>query len=127
MKKFLNCTVHSLTNDQIKRVKELFGNDIQIFNIRENHPDVFQKVSNINIDDDLEKIAEDIIDVMGQYDVIHLPIGSPAFMFVLSQKLQGKKILFSHSKRNVIEKINDDGTVAKTAVFQFVDFIQFNL
>ena len=69
---------------------------------------------------DLESLAEEIALIATDYDAIILPIGSPAFMFLLARELHGVECWFSHSER-VSEE--DPVTGIKVSTFKHIRFI----
>ena len=79
-------------------------------------------LSNINFDADLHELAYKFVSLLKeeQFDAVLLPIGSPAFNYLLAQQLANKNIdvLFAHSERIVIV----DGDT-KTVKFQHQGFI----
>ncbi len=126
MKIFLNATAHDLTKEQVEAVEKTFGKNIVICNLREDSPELFSELTNCPSDlGDLRKLLEKFIFYINQLNpfAIHLPIGSPAFMFLFSRESYGIISVFSHAEREVIETKKDDGSVVKTSVFKFKKFI----
>jgi hypothetical protein len=58
---------------------------------------------------------------------VHLPIGSPAFMFVFAQQASnlrtGVRFVFSHARREAIDEKQPDGSINRRAIFRFQKFI----
>ena len=89
--------------------------------------DAFNKLkaelSNLTFDANLPELAYKFVSLLKeeQFDAVLLPIGSPAFNFLLAQQLAQLKIvvLFAHSERIVSSA--DDGT--KTVKFVHQGFI----
>ena len=69
---------------------------------------------------DLESLAEEIAILSNEYDAIILPIGSPAFMFLLAREIKGVECWFSHSDR-VSEE--DPVTGIKVSTHKHIRFI----
>ena len=82
------------------------------------------ELSNLSFDANLHELANKFVSIleMEGFNAVVLPIGSPAFCFVLSNLLADTKIaaLFAHSER--ISTVNDDGT--KTVKFEHQGFIR---
>jgi len=130
---FVNMTAHQLTDEQKETAKKELG-ATEFVEFKEVQPDLFGEMANSPSDaDDLVYLAKKVgagMSDMIKTDLIyfHLPIGSPAFNFVLASVLMPQfkgKILFSHSERVSKETAMPDGTVKKENVFKFVKFINF--
>lgn len=132
-KVFVNLTAHNLTEEQVEEAKRRFG--VSEFLSAEDILDkevvakLRQSPGNI---EELRALALDVAEVLEQYArknnvelYVHLPAGSPAFMWVLSLVWPyGWAIpVFSHSRREVIEEKKDDGSVVKRSVFRFEGYI----
>jgi hypothetical protein len=129
---FINCTQHNLNEDQIK----VLGNETNIFNLKEINHELFSKLANSpDNKKDMITLANEFIDYMVYMQknrwrnvTFHLPIGSPAFQYILSgiihhynsiNELQ-LRVDFSHTDRISVD--NTDGT--KTNKFEFKHFIE---
>ena len=78
----------------------------------------------------LDALANKLAKVAIKYDVVILPVGSPAFMFLFAQKIAKMRIdgietefWFAHSERKSVETITD-GTVTKKSIFEFRGWIK---
>ena len=129
-KLFINCTQHQLTDEQLKEAKMLADDIIDI----KKYP-VFESIKkSAKTRRGLITQAMELVIflqlIVAQYDktYIHLPIGSPAFMFILAPaiiEMENVIPVFSHSEREVEEVESDDGSVIKKSVFKFKGFINF--
>jgi len=140
MKKILNTMAHALTDEQIIDLNNMFTQN-NISNLRDVDNELFKQLSNITVDSDLNYLANWLLEVARKFDIVILPIGSPAFMFKFATKIPPKfpsilfpnifnppvnmnlTFLFAHSDRISIEKQNEDGTVTKTNTFKHVKFL----
>ncbi len=154
---FLNLTNHSLTEEQINAVHELGGTIINFADLTNedlvkevSHPstiaanvvqavkDIIPKLKNSPADSfELYKVSDtlfDILNIIGQGDwnrvYVHMPIGSPSFMFLVAHMWNerlgylGKVVpIFSHSERIVQETKREDGSIEKRTTFKFQKFI----
>lgn len=114
---FLNCTQHALSTEQVENA----GDYGEIRELGKIEPQLFARLSQMSGDEDLHELVQDFLEVLsslesgelpdGGYEgtglrkvFVHLPIGSPAFMFLLGQEstkgVTGNiTFLFSHSDR----------------------------
>jgi len=125
MKKILNTMAHVLTDEQIIDLNNMFTQN-NISNLRDIDSELFKQLSNINADSSLNDLVNQLLSITKEFDIIILPIGSPAFMFKFARRTKGimdKNFLFAHSDRISIEKQNEDGTVTKTNIFKHVKFL----
>ncbi len=125
MKKILKAMNHELTIKQLDELQELFG-ETKIFDLNTTNPNLFNNISRITLESNLNDLTNEFIKTIADSDIVILPIGSPAFMFMLAKKLSvcnDKRFLFAHTDRKVVEKTNEDGTVTKTSVFEHQKFI----
>ena len=131
---FLNCTAHSLTEDQIKMIFEI-QNNCNTVELKSENPNLHNEL--INCPPDEEKMLI-LYNQFSKYLLsylkankktkfyIHLPIGSPYFMALFFSRFPVKKrieFLFSHTDRESIEEIQEDGRVIKKSVFRFQKFL----
>lgn len=118
-KKILWCPQHTPTQEQ---VKELLG---EIYFLKDVDPKLYQSLSNTGTED-LVHLAFQFKKLWTAYDHVVLPIGSPAFIYVLGNNdIPGatkSKVLFAHSVRESIDIPQADGSVLKKAVFRHVKF-----
>lgn len=140
MKKILNTMQHALTDEQIIDLNNMFTQN-NISNLRDVDNELFKQISNISVDANLNDLAEQLLNVAKEFDIVILPIGSPAFMFKFATKIPPKfpsilfpnifnppvnmdlTFLFAHSDRVSVEKQNEDGTITKTNIFKHVKFL----
>ncbi|HPL94814.1 MAG TPA: hypothetical protein PLK02_06915 [Paludibacteraceae bacterium] len=116
---------HVLNNEQIIDLNNMFDN-VEVLDLRDENNELFKQISNISVDANLNDLAEQLLNVAKEFDMVILPIGSPAFMFKFATKTHANMnitFLFAHSDRSVIEKTNNDGTITKTSVFKHVKFL----
>lgn len=95
---FLNATAHDLTPQQIEEAKKGLGCQ-EIINLKDVSPDLFYEILHCDGKDEEEieslavKLEEEILHICEKYRdrlYIHLPIGSPVFMFIF-----GSRYIFS--------------------------------
>ncbi|MCX7911209.1 MAG: hypothetical protein N2505_06510 [Endomicrobia bacterium] len=129
---FFNATQHVLTELQMTEANKMASviRNIQEFPIFENVKETPDDPEEIN------KLVLEFINFLNSFvnkegaDTVylHLPIGSPYFLATFIKNLQylDKRycILFSHTKRKSVEKM-EDNKVIKTKVFEFEKFIEF--
>lgn len=125
MKKILNTMNHVLNDDQIADLSGMFNN-VNVSDLRDVDNELFKQLSNIAVDSNLNDLANSLLEVARKFDIVILPIGSPAFMFKFATKTHANMdivFLFAHSERVSIEKQNEDGSVTKTNIFKHVKFL----
>lgn len=131
--KFVNCTQHALTPDQRANAIERFG-ATEFVEFRDANPELFARLAQIEPNEDLKVLAwifSDWLIELGTDAVVHLPIGSPGFQFVLGETIGQARtsgvryplIVFSHSRRDSVDVPQPDGTVKKNQVFTFERFL----
>ena len=127
MKKILVTMQHKLTMDQLLELGEKYPN-YTIETLEGMNPSLFKSVANCsNKVEDLLHNAVALALLINSYEAVILPIGSPAFNYLLSNKLFELKyegaVLFAHSERVSVEKVVN-GTVVKTNEFKHINFIK---
>lgn len=132
---FLNLTAHKLTKEQIEVAKRQFG--IEEFKDAEEviPTELLKKLRQCPKDDkELYRLACELSDILVKYvrenaiDLyVHLPVGSPAFMWVFANVFPHRLIsaVFSHTKRVTEEIQQSDGSVVKRSVFKFEGYTVF--
>ena len=141
--KFINLTNHNLTEKQkIEFMRDVEKTDVDFISQKDfiQNDDVLNYLK--NMDDNTSKmyeVIEYIIDRLRQYTdntdnfiYLHLPVGSPAFMFFFQKMLMDSDInnliiVFSYSERKVIEVEDDNGNIVKKSIFDFKGFQYFSL
>jgi len=128
MSVILNTMQHDLSHIQIEQLGKMFGMRQSIVHLRVMDPDLYAGLSNcapderilIMLADRLAKIIK-----MDGYEIVILPIGSPAFMFTLAQKIAGFscKFIFAHSERVSEDQKQDDGTIKKVSIFKHIKWL----
>lgn len=129
MKKILWCPQHQITEDQRAELGPVIIEDLQTVD-----PKLFKSLSNTTLDSNLVDLADQLYKICQKYNVVVLPIGSPAFMFAFaSQEAGGEpmmhpyhrrfQILFAYSERVSEDVPQSDGTVKKIAIFKHIKFI----
>ncbi len=140
MKKILWTPAHEPLPEQ---VEELGG---EIYLLKDIAPDLYTNLVQCPAEKEtLERLARTLFSLSREFDVVILPIGSPAFIFmlgaeVLYQSMQvghtghelvpdwdefdrlKKKFLFAHSKRVSKEEKKEDGSVEKVSIFRHEKF-----
>lgn len=106
----------------------------KVAEMRDLEPALFARIAQICGECDIQALAAEVADLLVEkywQDIIHLPIGLPAFMFALAGELQsfwagganGPRIVFSHSTRQSVDVPQPDGSVRKQAMFVFERFL----
>jgi len=121
---------HVLMESQINELKEKFQVN-EIIELDKRSPELFEKLSSLNGDENLQELVEHLLSIISQFDYAILPIGSPVFMFKLASEYSFQrydseiqtKILFAHSERKVIETI-ENNIVTKKSIFCHKKFIK---
>ena len=136
----INTTQHTLTSTQIETItKNGYG---KIIELKDFAPKLFTELSQTPSDTEqlyalVDSLSEAISDirrsegVTDEISYVHLPVGSPAFMFAFALKkgegywATNVHYVFSHSERRSIEETLPSGEVVKKAIFEFKKFIEF--
>lgn len=132
--KILVCIQHTLTDEQKLELNFIYnkeyGMDIRLIFLSESNPSLFAMMANSpNNYDDLESLAGAFVKYALDYQAVILPLGSPALMFMIAQRIGALDpvgqtgFLFSHSERVSIDTPSPDGSVSKSSVFNHHHFI----
>jgi len=136
MKKvFVNLTAHQLLPEQVEAARREFGVE-EFVEAGDVFPaEVVQKLRQCPSDpEELVRLARQVADGLAEYArregarlYVHLPTGSPAFMWALAGVFPHAYAVpvFSHTRREVVEQTLPDGSVQKRSVFRFEKFIVF--
>ncbi len=128
---FVNLTAHQLSDAQVEEIKK-FADEIvkaeavlsreMIQKLRQCPSDVKELY---DLAYELSEYLKEYARMEGAYLYVHLPTGSPVFMWVLGYYFPHTYCcpVFSHSRRVVEEVPQPDGTVIKKSVFRFEGFI----
>ena len=110
---------HKPTQEQLNELGEV------VF-LKELNPELFNTISNIHKDSDLDAIAEMLLifSYTNGYTLVQ-PGGSPAFMFALgaANTRLSVQTKFAFSKRVSKDAVQADGSIVKTSVFVHEGFI----
>jgi len=128
---FVNLTAHQLNDAQRRKALE-FCKDIK--EAEEILPqELVQKLRQCPSDTkELYDLAQGLCEHLVEYArregarlYVHLPVGSPAFMWILQHHFPHSYCVpvFSHSKRIVKEIPQPDGSIVKKSLFKFEGFI----
>lgn len=112
------CPQHAPTEEQLKEL------DSVVCYLKDISPDLFKELQNTG-EKNLGFYASKLLDMFALYDIVVLPIGSPAFVFVLGDLIPNDvkhKIVFAHSERESVDIPQPDGTVVKKSVFKHIKF-----
>jgi hypothetical protein len=130
---FVNLTAHRLLPEQEEVARKELGVDTIVDADEVLPPEVVQKLRQCPSDPtELAELAHKVAELLTEFAressaklYVHLPVGSPAFMFILAQIFPNAYAtpVFSHSGRIVQEVQNPDGTVTKKSIFKFEKFI----
>lgn len=120
---------HALCEEQVSEMQR-YG---EYMHLRDINPELFKRIANCpDTPIRILRLINDIHAFLGSIDsdaviTLHLPLGSPAFMFAFATRsigIQNRKYIFSHSERDSIEEKLEDGSVVKRSVFKFSHFIE---
>jgi hypothetical protein len=118
--KIVNLTQHSATPDQIQSgVMNLQGDDLSILKNLLTFVDLPDKST-------IVERANQIADLAVKSGASRAMIGGAPFLMGALEsalKARGVQPLYAFSKREVVETVNDDGSVSKTAVFRHLGFV----
>jgi hypothetical protein len=120
------CPAHRATLEQLAELAEWPGGEL--FLLSEQAPELFARLTDCPSDvKSLHNMAEELIEVARRLrcKYVVLPIGSPAFNFVLAPKLERRRfhVGFAHSRRESQDVPQPDGTVKKVSLFRHEKFI----
>ena len=132
MAKVINMVQHALSGEQEKELGKLGRIECG----REILPSIYPKIANspnttLGIRQLVNELYTSLLDISEKEEVyVHLPIGSPAFMFKLGMVIglhgrwKNMKFVFSHSERVSIDEKQEDGSVVKRSAFKFSHLIE---
>lgn len=132
-KVFVNLTAHPLLPEQERAAKEQLGAEA-ILDASDVMPaEIVKKLRQSPADPgELYRLAYQVKDALVDFAnkerahlYVHLPAGSPAFMWALTLKFPNAYAtpVFSHSRREAVEERLPDGSVVKRSKFVFERFI----
>lgn len=128
----INMVQHALSGEQEKELGKLGRIECG----REILPSIYPKIANspnttLGIRQLVNELYTNLLDLSEKEEVyVHLPLGSPAFMFKLGMVIglhgrwKNMKFVFSHSERVSIDEKQEDGSVVKRSVFKFSHLIE---
>ena len=151
---FLNCTQHNLTNEQREAALGLPTDiGIEVRELRSIAPELFAQLSDLGEEADICKLALELDFILRGVEAcetpegmdepeeegrpfrklyVHLPIGSPAFMFAFARHYtepsEGDeprtRFVFSHTRRDSVEIADvESGLTEKRTIFRFIKYI----
>jgi len=108
---------HQPTAEQLAELQS-FG---KVVYLKEVHPELFNELTNIQFDTDLEALANKCCDELDRSSVFVQFAGNPAFHVTLGRVVISRGDLwFAHSNRESVDQPQADGSVRKVAVFRHV-------
>lgn len=119
----LLCTInHNLTDKQKSELNNM-GYEIQY--LHDVKPEIAEQLRNCPADENaLIALSWIFVDICFDFDAVLLPVGSPAFMHLVSQNLDRSIVaLFAHTERISEDIPQPDGSIKKIAKFEHVRFI----
>lgn len=126
MKKILNVSNHTLTNEQIEDLKKRYGS-IEIFEL----PSDLKRLWSNLTPENYRNVCNDIDEYIGNkfIDVVHLVGFIPAVHYLLKINEfyideETIEFIYSYSERKSIEK-EVNGEVVKTSVFQHKGWYEY--
>lgn len=126
MKKILWACQHAPTKEQINTLDGI------IVELKHVNPSLFGSLSNTPASiEAIEDLALQLQLECSSYDIVVLPIGSPAFNFAFARRVptidNPVQYKFAYTQRVSIDEPQPDGTVRKTSIFKFEGWITFRL
>lgn len=117
--KILWCPQHQATAEQLAELSS------EVVNLKDVSEDIYNKLLNCPGDPmELGSLVDAMVEICHRFSKVVLPIGSPAFNFILSPLLRRVKVLFAHSERVSVDEPQADGSVKKVAIFRHIKFIE---
>lgn len=118
--KILWCPQHQPTAEQLSELNS------EVVNLKDvMSEDIYKKLLNCPGDPmELGSLVDAMVEICHRFSKVVLPIGSPAFNFILSPLLRRVKVLFAHSERVSVDEPQADGSVKKVAIFRHLKFIE---
>lgn len=121
MKKFINCTNHPSTGwnrDQMKEA-EKYGQVVD-------YP--FPRVLSDQTDEELDRDADEVVKemlTMSPATVLCQGDFVMTYKLILRLKENNIKVMAAYSDREVVEKLQADGSVMKKTIFRFAGFREY--
>ena len=125
MKKILNTMNHELNEEQITELQNKYGLGVTIVELSELYSTLFNLISDLKVDSDVDGLASWLSDICKSFDVVILPIGIPYFMYKFSQVAPKECMkLFAHTDRIVENYFIQNGQYGKKTIFKHVKFLE---
>lgn len=133
MIRILNTTDSEMSPEQISELdKVLQGQQFHVENMFDVAPERYASIVNAPGDlGELWRLAGEFANFIRGYDVVHLPIGSPAFQFIvygliaISATEAFPAYMFSHATETIESYQMPDGSVQPRRVSVFQNYVVF--
>lgn len=125
----INTMQHQLTAIQIRNLENSSIGNNDIVSLKEIDNGLFTELANCPADvNKLYELAARLTSIINDKkpEAVILPIGSPAFMFILSKEIgmnNRTRFMFSHTERNSVDEHQPDGSIVKRVVFNHVKWL----
>jgi hypothetical protein len=130
MNKFIWCSAHTPSAEQIAELKSAWGMKGDLVMLKDIYPNVQEALNNTSSEyDELLNLAKDLHEIARSEDAVLVqPGGSPAFQYILGKvrmtSLHMSTVLYAHSERVSTDAHGVDGIVKKITYFKHIKFIQ---
>ena len=125
--KFINLTQHKLTEDQVFNLVNMGFDDEDSIQV---YPDTSTRLlltfDNLPSLSEIREAAVKLAQYANFAEATHVMIGgAPYLMRPLEEELERVGIIYYYAftERKTVEKVNEDGTIEKTSVFEFAGWI----
>jgi hypothetical protein len=130
MNKFLWCSVHTPSAEQIAELQSAWGMKNELVYLKDIYPSTQEFLNNCSSNyEELLQYAKDLHEIARSEDAVLVqPGGSPAFQYILGKvrmtSLHMSTVLYAHSERVSEDMPQEDGSAKKVSYFKHMQFIQ---
>jgi hypothetical protein len=130
MNKFIWCSAHTPSAEQVEELNSSWGMKGDLVMLKDIYPSTQEFLNNCTDDyEELLQYAKDLHEIARSEDAVLVqPGGSPAFQYVLGKvrmtSLHMSTVLYAHSERVSKDTHGVDGIVKKITYFKHIKFIQ---
>lgn len=130
MEKFIWCSVHTPSAEQLAELKSAWGMKGELIYLKDIYPSTQEFLNNCDADyTNLLQYAKDLHEIARSEDAVLVqPGGSMAFQYVMGKvrmtSLHMSTVLYAHSERVSEDIPQEDGTVKKVSYFKHMCFVQ---
>lgn len=125
MKRFVWCSPHTPTKEQLTSLKSMG----EIEYLKDINPSLFNNIANSPTSkEEMRVLADELYSFVclgKDIQTIVQPAGSPAFQFVLGQRVKGNgnEVIYAHSKRVSEDIPQPDGSIKKVSTFKHLGWV----